>query len=99
MSEYSDFLRPDRRLCILRILQDVNGTANDRIIHTALERLGHVRVPKDEIKADLRFLINNGCLVDEWYGDVQVVTITQRGVEIAEGRIVIEGIKRPSIGV
>ena len=96
---YKSFLTEDRRLCTLRILQETGGSANDSILHTALERLGHNRVPRSEIRSDLRFLIKHGLLVEEWYEDVMVVTITQRGVEVARGAIAIDGIKRPSIGV
>ena len=99
MSNYKDFLAEDRRLCMLRVLQETGGSANDSILHTALERLGHNRVPRTEIRGDLRFLVKHGLLIEEWYGDVMVVTITQRGVEVARGAIAIDGIKRPSVGV
>lgn len=99
MSEYTDFLNPDRRLCILRLLTDINGTANESVLHSGVEALGHVRLPRGQIREDIRFLIDNGCITSEWYGDVQVAQITRRGAEVANGSIEIKGIKRPSIGV
>ena len=99
MSRYEEFLRSDRRLCILRLLTEINGSANESVLHSGLEALGHVRIPRDEIRKDIRFLIDNGCATNEWYGDLQVVFITRRGVEVAEGRLGVEGIKKPSIGV
>lgn len=97
--QYIEHLAEDRRLCILRLLKEYNGTANDSVIHAAVDRIGHRGVPRSDIRQDLRFLINNGCIVDEWYDDIQVATITRRGVEVAEGSVVVEGIKKPSIGV
>ena len=99
MSKYLEVLKTDRRLCILRLLTEINGSANESVLKTGLEALGHVRLSRDDIRDDLKFLIDKGCLIDQWYDSVQVVTITRRGVETAEGIIVIEGIKQPSIGV
>ena len=95
---YIKHMEEDRRLCILRLLKDSNGSANESVLHTALEALGHVRQPRKQIRKDIRFLIDNGLVGDEWAGSVLVASITKRGMDVAEGRIVIEGIKMPSIG-
>lgn len=99
MSEYEDFLTPDRRLCILRLLKDINGSANDSVLHTGLNNLGHVRIPREQIRKDIRFLIDNGCVTNQWMDTVQIVHITRRGVDVAEGSTTVKGIKRPAIGV
>lgn len=99
MSEYLEFLKPDRRLCILRLLTETNGSANDSVLQTGLARLGHARVSREDIRDDLKFLNDCGCLTSEWYGGVQVVNITRRGVEAAEGKVYVAGVKQPSIGV
>lgn len=99
MTEFEKQLQADRRLCILRLLAESGGRANDSVLRGGLEALGHVKLSREKVRADLRFLIDTGCLRDEFFGDVQVVDITKRGVEVAEGRVVVEGIKRPSIGV
>lgn len=99
MNAFERHLAEDRRLCILRLLSDTGGTANDSVLHTALEALGHRQRSRDDIRADIRFLIDAGLAVDEWIGTVMVVTITKRGVEVAEGRVTVEGVKKPAIGV
>lgn len=99
MTEFEKQLQADRRLCILRLLKEAGGRANDSILRAGLEALGHVKLSREKVREDIRFLIGGGLLVDEFIGEIQVVDITRRGVEVAEGRVVAEGIKRPSIGV
>lgn len=98
MSAFDEHLAEDRRLCVLKLLKEAGGSANDSVLHAALEQLGHVRLPRETIRTDLRVLIDNGLLTDDFYGKVQVVTLTRRGLEAAEGRIKVEGVKRPSLG-
>lgn len=99
MNEFAKRLAEDRRLCVLRLLKETGGRANESVLQSGLEALGHTRLSRETVRSDIRFLIDCGCLTDEFYGEVQVVTLTRRGLEAAEGRITIEGIKRPSIGV
>lgn len=98
MTEYEKQLMYDRRLCILRLLNESQGRANDSVLHVGLEVLGHTRLSRETVRDDLRFLVGRGCLRDEFYNDVMVVNLTKRGLEVCEGRIVVDGIKRPSIG-
>lgn len=98
MIPFAKHLTEDRRLCILRILADVNGTANDSVLQTSLEMLGHRHLSRDVVRADLNFLKYGGLITDEWLEHIQICTITQRGVEVAEGRVYVEGIKKPSLG-
>ncbi len=96
---FKDFLASDRRLCVLRLLKESGGSLNDSVLHKGLEQLGHRNQARETIRADLRFLVDAGLIVDEWVSHIQVVTITKRGVEVAEGRITVEGVTQPSIGV
>lgn len=96
---YLKHLAADRRLCILRLLHDSGGTANESVLHSGLELLGHVRQPRATIRDDIRFLLDHDLIVDQFFAHVQVCTITKRGVEVVEGSLSIDGIKKPSIGV
>lgn len=96
---FKEFLAADRRLGVLRLLKESGGSLNDSVLHKGLEQLGHRNQPREAIRADLRFLLGAGLIVDEWFSHLQVATITKRGVEVAEGRIKVEGITQPSIGV
>lgn len=95
---FEEYLAEDRRLCILKLLTECGGEANESVLHMGLEALGHTRQPRHKIREDLRFLVDLGLCTENWYKDVLVCSITKRGVETAEGRITIPGVKSPSIG-
>jgi hypothetical protein len=97
--DFKEHLAKDRRLCILRVLTETGGSANDSVLHTALEAFGFRRHPRTTIHEDVRFLKSIGLVIDEWVKTVQIVSITARGVDVAEGREAVEGVKKPSIGV
>lgn len=98
MNDFKKFLSEDRRLCILRILKDAEGSANDSIIHMALEALGHRNMTRAMIHADIDFLIKRGLVADEWMDHIQIVSLKTRGVDVALGRVEVAGIKKPAIG-
>ncbi len=95
---FKEHLAADRRLCILRILAETGGSANDSVLHTALESIGHRRQSRATIREDIRFLVASGLCTDEWLEHIQIVNITQRGVDVAEGREEAAGVKKPGIG-
>jgi len=92
-------LAEDRRLCILRLLTESAGSGNDSVLHIGLEHLGHRRLCRQMVRDDLRFLESADLVRIEMVGSVMVAAITKRGVEVAEGRLEAEGIKKPSIGI
>lgn len=96
---FLEFIAQDRRLCILRTLHDLNGSANESVLKTAMEALGFRRLSRDTVREDLTFLVNHGCITQEYYGDLMVVQLTRRGTDVSQGSIIIDGIKQPSIGV
>jgi len=50
------------------------------------------------LHADLAWLQDLGLLSIEKVGQMAIATITQRGADVAEGRAVIPGIRRPRPG-
>ncbi len=96
--KYLQHLAEDRRLCMLKLLADAGGSANERVLGTSLEMLGHTRQSEAAIREDIQFLVSNGLVNTQWFAGFQVCTITKRGVEAIEGRITVEGIKKPSLG-
>ncbi|MBI1214537.1 MAG: ArsR family transcriptional regulator [Alphaproteobacteria bacterium] len=96
--DFSETLQQDRRLCILRTLMDCGGTLNDSVLRDALERLGHRRLSRDLLRSDIGWLADRGLLKIEYMGPVQLATIQLRGIEVAEGRVTVEGVKPPSLG-
>ena len=85
----------DRRLAILRIQYDTDGSVNDSIAQDALDQLGH-RVGRQTIRDDFAWLAGHGLVtVDKLSDTLAVATITQRGQDAATGRVRVDGVKRP----
>lgn len=90
-------LAEDRRAIILRVLHDQGDFAlNDGVLQEALDRLGGHRVARDVVRADLAWLEELALLAVEKVGPVWCATLTHRGADVATGRAVVPGVKRPS---
>ncbi len=89
-----DLLEEDRRLVILRSLVDVGGEANESILNDCLDAYGH-RVSRDQVRAQLAWLQEQGVVTIETVGSYMVASLTGRGQDAAEGRCVVPGIKKP----
>jgi hypothetical protein len=95
MSQYSDFLRQDIRLVVLRLLAEMTAyRANSSVLTMALDTYGH-SLTRDQVKTELHWLAEQGALTLENVGPVMVATLTERGQDIAAGRARVPGIKRP----
>jgi hypothetical protein len=81
-------LAEDRRLVILRLLTEAGGTANDSVLEVGLQQLGHRRgLTRDVVRADIDWLKARRL----------VASITERGLNVAEGHETVDGVKRPSL--
>lgn len=98
---FAEFLAQDRRLAILRLLVEARGSASESVIQKGLRALGHrVGVDRDVVRADFRFLEEAGLCVVEFFQDkVMIAEISRRGVAVADGQIMVEGVAEPSMGV
>lgn len=95
MSQYSEFLRQDMRLVILRLLVEMPAyRANSSVLNAALDNYGH-SVSRDQVKTELQWLAEQGAVSLDDIGPVLVATLTERGQDIAAGRARVPGIKRP----
>lgn len=95
MTPYSDFIRQDIRLVILRLLVEMTAyRANSSVLTMALDTFGHT-LSRDQVKTELNWLAEQGALTLEDVGPVMVATLTERGQDIAAGRARAPGIKRP----
>lgn len=93
--DFSTHLTEDRRLVVLRVLAESAGyTANEYILQQMLEQFGHV-ASIDRIRADLAWLHEQQLLTVSQVADVHIARITARGQDVAAGRTVVPGIKRP----
>jgi hypothetical protein len=101
MTPYEKNLAEHRRLSVLKVLVKGGGFSNESILKDAVEEVGlGAGLTREVMREDLKFLEERAAIKIEWVGDTLAVAhITVRGVDIATGRILVEGIKRPSIGV
>lgn len=102
MTPLAEILREDRRICLLRSLGCVpERRASHLVLHEVLDSLGH-GVSRDQLLADLAWLAEQGlvacdCLKPGGNG-CTVATLTPRGLDVALGRAVVPGVKRPLPG-
>lgn len=96
---YKQTLTEDRRLSILRILQDVPGASiNHFVLQDALHDLGH-SVSRDLILSDAAWLKEQNLVaVDELPG-IWVLRLLARGDDVAKGLAFVPGVKKPVPGL
>ncbi len=84
----------DLRLTILLLLLEAgNYDLNIYILQSALADFGH-RPSQDKLQTELSWLTEQG-LCDLSDDAVVVAKLTQRGKDVAEGRQIVPGVKRP----
>lgn len=94
--KFEQFETENRRLVILRLLaEDPDYRTNSATIEVGLDAYG-LAVSRDRLHTDFTWLSEQGMLTLEPMESVYVVTLNQRGLDVAQGRAVVPGIKRPS---
>ncbi len=96
--KFDEFETQDRRLVLLRGLENAaQYRANAYLLRRYAEALGHV-VSADRIEQDLAWLDEQG-LVERVHNDgVTVVTLTMRGLDVANGSARVPGVQPPRPG-
>lgn len=92
---YQALLREHRRLTILLHLSEVGGhTSNASLLTDVCNGCG-VGSTRDQVSTEIQWLAEQGLCTFTKTDDFVVATATTRGVEVAQGRVVVEGVKRP----
>lgn len=92
---FADYLRQDQRLVMLRILSELpQYRANSSVITSLLGEFGH-HPSRDQVKGELTWLGEQGLVKVEDIGSVLVVTLTERGADVAAGRASVPGVSKP----
>ncbi len=95
---FADHLKAERRRMLLLTLLDLDGHGNESSLLTALHLDGHIRETEDTLREDLTFLRQAALVTITMFQEkVMVARITDRGIDCAKGRVVVEGVKRPKI--
>ncbi|MFD3263345.1 VpaChn25_0724 family phage protein [Phenylobacterium ferrooxidans] len=84
------------RLAILKVLNTAPACrANSSILHSAVDELG-LTATRDQVKTELAWLAEQRLLTNVAAGDLVVATLTERGCDVADGRTVTPGVRRPT---
>lgn len=93
---FGERMAQDRRLAILKLLGRTPGyRANESLLHLALEDFGH-RISRDQVRTELCWLAEQGLVASEEIAGLIIATATRRGLDVAEGKATVPGVKRPS---
>tara|TARA_R110002049_G_scaffold83938_11_gene213702 strand:- start:1273 stop:1533 length:261 start_codon:yes stop_codon:yes gene_type:complete len=83
------------RLVLLRALTEMPAfRSNSSVLAGVLHQFGHATT-RDQVKTELRWLAEQGLVMVDEAGSVLVVTLSERGQDVSEGRAVVDGIARP----
>lgn len=97
---YADHLKANRRLCILQNLIEDGGSGSETAIEQILLASGHrFGLTRNYVRDQLKYLADVDAVSIEYFRDrLMVATITERGVNIAQGRITVDGVEAPPVG-
>lgn len=99
MKTFTERLREDRRLVMLRLLSEQPGyRMNSSNLHAGLHHLA-VACSRDDVATDLAWLRDQSLVLLDTVPEVpglSLVTITARGNDVATGNAAVPGISRPT---
>ncbi|MEX2524483.1 MAG: ArsR family transcriptional regulator [Gammaproteobacteria bacterium] len=95
---YNEHIARARRLRLLRILHEADGyRLNDIMLGKLLDNYGY-NVSNDQLRTDAAWLSEQGLVTVQDFDDVQLISLTQRGADVAAGKITTPGVDRPAPG-
>lgn len=93
---YAEHFSKHLRIALLRVLNAAPSCrANSSILHSALPEVG-LTPTRDQIKTELAWLAEQQLLTADDHNGLVVATLTERGMDVAEGRTVVPGVQRPT---
>ena len=97
--KYQDLVDSHRRLSILQFLKDeADYRLNAILLLTLVNNHGYA-TGKDKLENELLWLSEQNLVELDKVGSVTLATITNRGLEVAEGRVIMNGVERPGPGL
>lgn len=95
MSKYKDLVAQDRRLVLLQALAQSPDYALRETVLVRLLAGERLAIGTDDLRTELRWLADRGLVDIEYHDDVQAARITMRGIDVANGHTLVDGIARP----
>lgn len=91
-----DIIREHRRLTILRCLHEqADFRLNESVLLDELHAYSF-NASADGLRTDLAWLEEQGLLMQDAIGYLQIAELTERGADVAMGRTITPGVKRPN---
>jgi Fe2+ or Zn2+ uptake regulation protein len=98
MSSFAELIAADMRLVVLRCLaEDPGYDLNESMLQSMLEAMAH-NVSRDRVRTELAWLAEQGLVTVNTVMNIVVATLTARGADVAAGRSIVPGVKRPRPG-
>ncbi|WP_310463271.1 ArsR family transcriptional regulator [Sphaerotilus sp.] len=96
--DFELFQTQDRRLVLLRALENADGyQANSILLGRYCTAVGH-RVSADRMAQDIAWLREQSLVMVRDLEGLSVVTLTDRGLDVALGNTRVPGVARPQPG-
>lgn len=93
--KFADLVTADLRLVVLLSLaQDTGYAHNEYVLKEMLAQLGH-SVSRDKLRTELNWLDEQGLIDLQDVAGTTVAKLTGRGKDVAEGAVIVPGVKRP----
>lgn len=95
--DFREFISTQLRLTILRLLaEDGVYTANSSVLASAVASMGF-NVSRSQIRTELAWLKEQGLVtLTQPLSDLDVASISERGLDVAAGRARVPGVDRPT---
>lgn len=95
---YREMVMADLRLLVLRILSGAPGyQCNSSVLQMALQDYGHA-VSRDLLHTEIAWLAEQGLLTQREIINIHVVTLSVRGLDVAQGHATLPGVRKPEPG-
>lgn len=94
---FADVITNDIRLSILCFLEEAQGDyrLNSSIMHKLLDMKAGYTTTRDKMNTELAWLQEQGLVTLEEAGNIYIITLTSRGLDVTTGAARIPGIARP----
>lgn len=97
-ADFATALAEDRRLTLLRVLHESTAySTNEFVLQTMLSNFGHI-VSVDRLHTDLAWLEEQALIAVDLVAGVRIAKLLSRGEDVALGRTIQPGVKRPRAG-
>lgn len=97
LERYGDAWKRHLRLAVLRALLDLKGRTGHESLLTDMVGAVHIMADRDQVRAEVIWLHQEELVVADVKHGALCATLTERGINVAEGRSDHAGVKRPNV--